>query len=69
MVARGLGPSWEIIMRKLTVAAVVAILAASLVSFVPWHSPLPDTPLGSISPHALTLASPAIAAGEASDAF
>jgi hypothetical protein len=56
-------------MRKLTVAAAVAILAASLVSFVPWHSPLPDTPLGSISPHALTLASPAIAAGEAPDAF
>ena len=56
-------------MRKLTVAAAVAVLAASVVSFVPWHSPLPDTPLGSVSPHALTLASPALASGEAPDAF
>ena len=56
-------------MRKLTVAAAVAILAASFVSFVPWHSASPDAVLGSISPHGLTLTAPAMAAGEAADAF
>jgi hypothetical protein len=56
-------------MRKLTVAAAVAFVAASLMSFVPWHSAQPNGPLGSISPHELTLAGPALAAGEAADAF
>ena len=56
-------------MRKLTVAAAVAFLAASVVSFVPWHSAQPDAPLGSISPHELTLAGPAMAAGQGADAF
>lgn len=54
-------------MRKLTVAAAVAFLAASFVSFLPWHSA--NAPLGSVSPNELTLAAPAMAAGEAPDAF
>jgi hypothetical protein len=67
-------PRWgsrEIIMRKLTVTAAVAALAASLASFVivPWNPVSPDGPLGSISPHDLTLAAPAMAAGTAPDAF
>jgi hypothetical protein len=69
MVARALVAFREIIMRKLTVAAAVAFLAASFVSFVPWHLARPDAPLGSISPHELTLAGPAMAAGQAADAF
>ena len=56
-------------MRKLTVAAAVAIIAASLASFVPRHPASPDALLGSISPHELTLAAPAMAAGQAPDAF
>ena len=56
-------------MRKLTVAAAVAFVVASLISFVPWHSAQSNGPLRSISPHELTLAGPAIAAGEAADAF
>ena len=56
-------------MRKLTVAAAVAILAASFVLFVPWHPASTDAVLGSISPHELTLAGPAMAAGQAPDAF
>jgi hypothetical protein len=67
MVARAFVAPREIIMRKLTVMAAVAFVAASVVSFVSWHSA--PVSLGSISPHELTLASPAMAAGEASDAF
>ena len=60
-----------IIMRKLTVAAAVTVLAASLASFVtlPWGPAAPGAPLGSISPHELTLAAPAMTAGPAHDAF
>jgi hypothetical protein len=55
-------------MRKLTAAAAVALIAAaSFLSVMPWHAA--DAPLGSISPHELTLAAPAMAAGEAPDAF
>ena len=58
-------------MRKLAVAAAVAVLAASLSSFVtlPWSPASPGAPLGSISTHDLTLAAPAMAAGPAADAF
>ena len=56
-------------MRKLTVAAAVAVIAVSFISFLPWHAAQLDSPLGSISPHALTLARPAMAAGQAPDAF
>jgi hypothetical protein len=58
-------------MRKLTVAAAVAMLAASLASFVtlPWSPGSPGVPLGSVSPHDLTLASPTMTAGPAADAF
>jgi hypothetical protein len=57
-------------MRKLTVATAVAVVAASLASFVlPWHPASPGMQLGSISPHELTLAAPAMAASPAADAF
>jgi hypothetical protein len=57
-------------MRKLTVAAAVAVVAASLASFVlPWHPASQGMQLGSISPHELTLVAPAMAAGPAADAF
>jgi hypothetical protein len=59
--------SWEIIMHKLSIATAVAFLAASLVYVVPWHRA--ETPLASVSPHELTLATPAMAAGQAPDAF
>ena len=54
-------------MRKLTVAAAVAFLAASLASVLPWSSA--DAPLGSVSPHEMTLAAPAMQPGPAPDAF
>lgn len=58
-------------MRKLTVAAAVTFLAASLASFVtlPWHPASPDALPGSISPHDLTLAAPALTMDPAADAF
>ena len=58
-------------MRKLTVVAAVAVVAAFLTSFVtpPLTPASPDAPLGSISPHELTLAAPAMAVGPAADAF
>ena len=58
-------------MRQFTVGAAIAALAASLASFVtsPWGAGLPGAPLGSISPHELTLAAPPIGAGPAADAF
>ena len=58
-------------MRKLTVAAAVAVVAASLASFVlpPWHPASPGITLGSVSPHELTLAAPSMTAGPAADAF
>jgi PDZ domain-containing secreted protein len=58
-------------MRKLTVAAAVAVVAASLASFVtmPWHPAAPGGPTGSISPHEITLATPEIMGGVAADAF
>ena len=54
-------------MRKLTVTAAVAFIAVSFLSVLPWHSA--DAPLGSISPHDLTLAAPTLAAGATPDAF
>jgi hypothetical protein len=54
-------------MRKLAAAAAVAFIAASFIAVLPWHSA--DSPLGSVSPHELTLAAPAMAPGEAPDAF
>ncbi|HYI91807.1 MAG TPA: hypothetical protein VEY05_18090 [Beijerinckiaceae bacterium] len=54
-------------MRKLTVAAAVAFIAVSFLSVLP-RKPA-DAPLGSISPHELTLAAPPLAAGAAPDAF
>ncbi|HEX5868595.1 MAG TPA: hypothetical protein VFY72_12905 [Beijerinckiaceae bacterium] len=57
----------EIIMRKLTVTAAVAFIAVSFLSVLPWHSA--EAPLGSISPHDLTLAAPTLAAGATPDAF
>jgi hypothetical protein len=58
-------------MRKSTVAAAVAVLAASLASFIalPWGPGSPSAPLGSVSPHELSLAAPEMAAGPAADAF
>jgi len=58
-------------MRQFTVVAAIAALAASLASFVtsPWATSLHGAPLGSISPHELTLAAPAMTAGPAADAF
>ena len=58
-------------MRKFTVAAAVAVLAASLATFVtvPRHPGSPGAPLGSISPYELTLAAPGMSAGQAADAF
>jgi hypothetical protein len=58
-------------MRKFSVAAAVAVVAVSLASFVMSPSNLrsPNAPLGSISPHELTLAAPAMAVGAAADAF
>jgi hypothetical protein len=67
MVALAPTGSREIIMRKLTAAVAVAVIAASFFSVMPWHAA--HAPLGSISPHELTLAAPAMAAGEAPDAF
>jgi hypothetical protein len=68
MVALAPTGSREIIMRKLTAAAAVALIAAaSFLSVMPWHAAY--APLGSISPHELTLAAPAMVAGEAPDAF
>jgi len=57
-------------MRKLTVAAAVAVLVASLASFVtlPRHPASPG-PVGSISTYELTLAAPRLTLGEAADAF
>jgi hypothetical protein len=69
MVALAFVASREIIMRKLTVVAAMAFLAASIVSLLPWHRTQIDGPLGSISPHELTLAGSAMAAGQAPDAF
>jgi hypothetical protein len=58
-------------MRKLTVMAAVAVVAASLASFVtsPWSPGPSGVPLGSVSPHELTLAAPAMTAGPGADAF
>ena len=58
-------------MRKLTVAAAVAVVPASLASFVlrPWQPASPGITFGSVSPHELTLAAPSMAAGPAADAF
>jgi hypothetical protein len=57
-------------MRKFTVAAAVALVAASLASFVlPWSPGHRGMQLGSISPHELTLAAPAMTVGPAADAF
>ena len=58
-------------MRKITIAAAVAVLAASLASFIMPHA----QPTGSaaspapISPHELTLAAPSMQASPAADAF
>jgi hypothetical protein len=54
-------------MRKLTVTAAVAFMAVSFLSVLSLKPA--DAPLGSISPHDLTLAAPALAAGAAPDAF
>jgi hypothetical protein len=67
MVALAPRGSREIIMRKLTVTAAVAFIAVSFLSVLPWKPA--DAPLGAISPHELTLAAPALAAGAAPDAF
>jgi hypothetical protein len=57
-------------MRKFTVAAAIAVLAASLASFVALpRSPASLAPLGAISPYELTIASPALTTGAAADAF
>ena len=58
-------------MRKLSVAAAMAVVAVSLASFVmsPSNLASPNAPLGSISTHELTLAAPAMTAGPAADAF
>jgi hypothetical protein len=58
-------------MRKLSVAAAVAVVAVSVASFImsPSILGLPHAPLGSVSAHDLTLAAPAITAGMAADAF
>ena len=55
-------------MRKLSVAAAVAVVAVSVASFIMSPSSLGPPP-GSISTHDLTLAAPAMTAGAAADAF
>ena len=71
MVALPFSGSREIIMRKLTVTAAVAALAVSLASLVMVSGNPASTggPHASISPHEMTLAAPAMAAGPAPDAF
>ena len=58
-------------MRKLTIAAAITVFAASLASYIAphWHFASSSAPLGSVSPHELTLAAPAMAVGVAPDAF
>jgi hypothetical protein len=58
-------------MRKITIAAAVAVLAASLASFIMPH-PLPAGSAASpapISPYELTLAAPSMSTPSAPDAF
>ncbi len=66
-----LGSREIIVMHKLSVTAAIAVLAASIASFAiaPWYAASPDASLGSVSPHELTLAAPAMPVGAAADAF
>jgi hypothetical protein len=70
MVALPATGSREIIMRSFTLMAAVAVLAASVASYVapPWHMASSGDPAG-LSPYELTLAAPAMLAGPAPDAF
>jgi len=56
-------------MRKITIAAAVAVLAASLASFIMPPAPGPAASPVPISPHELTLAAPSMPASPGHDAF
>ena len=58
-------------MRKITIAAAVAVLAASLASFIMPHAQPTQSAasLAPISPHELTLAAPSMSTPSAPDAF
>ena len=56
-------------MRKITIAAAVAVLAASLASFIMPPATGPSASSAPVSPHELTLAAPSMPVSPGHDAF